>query len=109
MGELSHDVAAIIHTRAVDERCGVSGHDPPPEIGAELVVHGIADFFGDCHGGAYVLSVDVVLSFPDVFAVVQRVLVDEVSVAVEVSGDVGDMAGCGGVVEDGVAVGIVEI
>ena len=63
-----------------------------------MIVHGIADFLGDCHSGADVGAVDEMLGLPDVLAVVQRVLVDDVASAVKVACDVGDMAGRGAVV-----------
>src|SRR6476620_2870124 len=97
VGELSQNITAKVHGRAFDERGGIVGHDPPPEIGAELIVHGIAHLFGHRHGGADVSAVDEMLSFPNMLPVVQRVLVHSVTAAIEVPGDVSDMAGRGAV------------
>ncbi len=107
--ELGHDVAAWLGDAGVVEQA-VGGADAfPPDVGAHVAdVEAVDDLLGRADGGGDGLIVDEKLGHPRRFAerVGERVVADDR--AVEVSTDIGDVGGGGGVVEGGVADGLFE-
>lgn len=112
LGPLAENVAAFMDGAAPVHHSGFARIiEPPPNVGAHLIVHAIVYFLGQGNGGRDVggSAVQIVFRHPDVLAVVDGILMNCVPAAVNMAAHIREMVHRRGIIDHRIGIGIGEV